>query len=72
MATKKQINALERACTAYEEKNDADASGFEWYTNTETDSSVTWKFKDFPAIVAIDASANDLFEKGKEEYSIGA
>ncbi len=53
MATKKQINALERACTAYEEKNDADASGFEWYTNTETDSSVTWKFKDFPAIVTL-------------------
>jgi fumarate hydratase subunit beta len=28
--------------------------------------------KDFPAIVAIDASGNDLYEKGKEEYRIGA
>ncbi|MFH1312239.1 MAG: Fe-S-containing hydro-lyase [Candidatus Eisenbacteria bacterium] len=28
--------------------------------------------KDFPAIVAIDASGDDLYEKGKKEYGIGA
>jgi fumarate hydratase subunit beta len=28
--------------------------------------------KDFPAIVAIDATADDLYIKGKEAYSIGA
>jgi fumarate hydratase subunit beta len=28
--------------------------------------------KDFPAIVAIDASGNDLYEKGKKEYAISA
>jgi fumarate hydratase subunit beta len=28
--------------------------------------------KDFPAIVAIDATGDDLYLKGKEAYSIGA
>lgn len=28
--------------------------------------------KDFPAIVAIDATGDDLYQKGKEAYSIGA
>jgi fumarate hydratase subunit beta len=28
--------------------------------------------KDFPAIVAVDATGDDLYQKGKEAYSIGA
>ena len=28
--------------------------------------------KDFPAIVAIDAQGNDLYEQGKEAYRVGA
>jgi len=28
--------------------------------------------KDFPAIVAIDAQGNDLYEKGREAYALGA
>ena len=28
--------------------------------------------KEFPAIVAVDASGNDLYEKGKKEYAISA